>query len=305
MMKGIVMQWLREAGVYRAGVAALEPVSPAMDKAYARWIEAGRHGGMSYMERYADVRRDPRLLLDGAVSLISCAFPYYYPLDSEPVMARYALGDDYHDVVRRRLEDVAEKMRAQWRCATRVCVDTAPLRERYWAVRAGVGFVGRNNQLIVPGGGSYFFLGEILTTLEIAPDESCRLACGDCGACVTACPAGALDGVDNALDARRCLSCLTIEHRGDFPPGTRLHGHLYGCDECQRVCPHNAHPAISSIPEFRPRPAVAGMTLERAAGLSQAEFSAIFVRSAVKRTKLAGLQRNAKAILDDKNRTVK
>lgn len=297
MMKTLLKQWLAEAGVYRAGVARVEPVTPDAVAAYRDWIATGRHGPLDYMTRYDDVRCDPALLLDGARSVISCAIPYYYSLEREPVMARYALGDDYHDVVRRRLEGVAAMMCDRWGGVTRVCVDTAPLRERYWAVKAGVGFVGLNNQLIVPGGGSYFFLGEILTTLEIDADEPCGLSCGDCGACVDACPARALDVVRGPLDARRCLSCLTIELRGDLPEGTCLEGHLYGCDECQRVCPHNAAPAVSTIPEFRPRPEVVAMSAERAATLSQGEFSAIFKGSAVKRAKLAGLQRNARAIL--------
>lgn len=294
---------LREADAYRWGVARCEPVSPDDIGLYTRWTAGGNHAGMSYLEKYGEVRSDPHLLLDGAQSLIVCAFPYYHPVEysaDRPRFARYALATDYHEVVRERLTRAATAIREQWGGETRVCVDTAPLRERYWAVRAGLGFIGRNCQLIIPGAGSYFFIGTILTTVTLEPDAPCTLGCGDCGRCLKACPTGALGaGLENEntgfpiLDARRCISYLTIEHRGPLPENPRLGNRIYGCDVCADVCPHNAAPPVTTIPEFIPRQSVTSLTLADITSLTPERFASIFTHSAVKRTKLAGLIRNA------------
>ena len=284
-----------EAGAYRAGFAEAVPVDDADSRRYDGWIAGGYHGSLGYMERYDAVRRDPRLLLEGAATVISAAFSYYTPVEwpaGSLRIARYALGDDYHDVLRRRLTEVARTIESRYGGATRVCVDTAPLRERYWAERAGVGFTGRNGQLIVPGAGSYFFLAEILTTLSIEPDGPIAASqCDGCNRCRRSCPAGALDGTGR-VDSRRCLSCLSIEHRGPFESPVSLGNRLYGCDMCQDVCPHNANPPLAVIPEFAPRQELLSLTPERIEALDPSDFAALFRRSAIKRAKLEGLQRN-------------
>lgn len=284
------------AGAFKAGVAEALPVDSEATLQYERWIADGRHAGMDYMTRYDDVRRDPRLLLDGARSIISAAFPYYNEATFAPHalrIARYALGDDYHEVVRRRLQDAAAWIAARTGADCRVTVDTAPLRERYTAVKAGLGFIGRNNMLIIPGAGSYFFLGEIITTLPLPADSPMTGAgCGNCRRCIDACPGNALDG-QSGVDARRCLSYLTIEHRGDFPAGVAIGKRLYGCDECQDVCPYNRHPAPSAIPEFKPRPALLSLSRDNVLDMEQAQFSTVMRHSAIKRAKLDGLRRNA------------
>lgn len=361
------------AGAYAVGVAEIAPLPPSESDRYRRWIAQGMHAGMDYMARHLELRDDPSLLLPGATSIISCAFSYYSPLPeayatasaSTPVpdggasgvlrWARYALGTDYHEVLRSRLGEVAAWITDQTGASCRVCVDTAPLRERYWAFRSGIGFIGLNDQLIIPGAGSYFFLGEILTTLPLKPDAPCTLTCGSCRACIKACPGHALiptaDSLGSStiaptphsladtatqphaaptshpladtgskphatpslhpladigsqphaagdhhsfLDARKCLSYLTIEHRGDFPEGTAIGNHIYGCDICQEVCPHNVNPPVTKIPEFAPRPEILSLTREEILAMSQADFSRIFTHSAIKRTKLAGLHRNAR-----------
>lgn len=284
----------RRHGIEHFGVAEAGPVDAEAVARYRRWLAEGRHAGMAYMERYDDLRDDPRLLLPSARSIISCAIGYYHPA-SQPVesprIAMYARGDDYHEVVRERLSAMADEIRGRWGGETRVCVDTAPIRERYWAMRAGVGFIGRNNHLIIPGYGSYFFLGEILTTVRFAPDKPLDIGCGNCRRCLDACPGGALTA-DGALDARQCLSYLTIEHRGPLPAGTRLGNHLYGCDECQLACPHNRNAAATTEGRFHPRAAVMNLSREEVAAMTQERFSALFRHSAVKRAKLAGLLRN-------------
>lgn len=277
-----------EVGAAACGAVAAGPVSAEARAQYAAWLAEGRAAGMDYLSRYDDVRSDPRQLMDDARTLVVCAFGYY---TAEPVrlpVALYARGEDYHTVVRRRMEQLGERLGGRWR----VCVDTAPLRERYWAARAGLGFIGLNNQLIIPGMGSYFFLGTLVWDGEVTPlSEPLQQQCDRCGRCIAACPAGALDG-RGGVDARRCLSYLTIEHRGDFPPGTELHGHLYGCDECQLCCPHNARPIPTAIAEFHPAEALRCLTAADIRTMTPEQFSVLFRRSAIKRTKLAGLQRN-------------
>lgn len=292
---GIDREAVREAalaaGAFRCGFAAVGPVDPEAVERYRRWLSEGRHGEMAYLEKYDDVRCDPSLLLEGSRTLISCAFNYT-PAVHHPHIADYALGRDYHEVVRELLSDFAAWLRGRYGGETRVCVDTAPLRERYWAVKAGVGYLGLNNYLIVPGAGASFFLGEVLWTGEVEPDEPCRLHCRGCGACVRACPAGAL-AADGYVDARRCLSYLTIEHRGDLPSGTPLGEHLYGCDVCRLVCPECTGAPVTDIGDFRPSSALMALDRERIANLTQDDFSALFRHSAIRRAKLAGLRRNA------------
>lgn len=292
---------LKDSGVFKSGVAVAEEVDGGVMAAYGRWISAGMHGGMTYLEKYGDIRANPSLLLPGARSVVSCAFNYWWGKCTESPLqwASYALGDDYHDVVRSRLQGVADWIRAEFGAECRVCVDTAPIPERYWAVRSGIGFIGLNRQLIIPGAGSRFLLGEIVTTLELSPDAPCTLACGECRRCLHACPGGAL--ADDGQDARRCLSYLTIEHRGEFPDDTRLGRHVYGCDVCQDVCPHNLNAPISEIEEFRPRAAIVGLDTDSILAMRQEDFSGIFRKSAIKRAKIAGLQRNAAKIASEEN----
>lgn len=278
----------------RVGFARAEPVEPSDIDCFRRWIAAGHHSGMAYMERYGDLRANPALLLPGAQTVIAVAVNYHHrqrqPAGA-PLIAEYAHGSDYHEVVRERLETLAGYIREQWGGATRVCVDTAPLRERYWAVKAGVGFRGRNGTVIVPGLGSLCFLGAILTTVEFPPDSRLGRECEGCDACVRACPGQAILA-DGTVDAARCLSYLTIEHRGPLPDGFSTGNRLYGCDCCQQVCPHNRDIPPTRIPDFNMRPAIALLTRESVAAMTQEQFSAIFTRSAVKRAKLAGLLRN-------------
>lgn len=295
-------------GVYRYGIAEATAVETANVSRYNKWISDGYHAEMDYLNRYHDVRSNPQLLLEGATSVICCAFPYYSPTKRAPGslrIARYALGADYHDIVRRRLETAAERIREIYGGETRVCVDTAPLRERYWAERSGVGFVGRNNHLIIPGAGSFFFLGEILTTAKFVPTEpsqeliAAKQMCLDCGRCIKACPTKALS-TDGRCDAGKCLSYITIEHRGEFTEEVDLHDTFYGCDRCGDACPHNQHPVETTIAEFTPRERLLRLSAEEMLEMSQEEYAELFRGSAMKRAKLAGLQRNARQIVKEK-----
>lgn len=309
MSVGDLKEALRAAalrgGACAVGFARCEPVDGEVCRSYEAWIAGGCHGSMGYLERYPDLRRDPALLLPGARTVVVCAFPYYDSTECAGLkLARYARGDDYHEALRARLQPVAELLGSEG-FGHRICVDTAPLFERYWAQKAGVGFIGRNRLLIVPGWGSYVFLSEILTDAEIAPDEPLGRQCDGCGRCVAACPGGALRA-PSGFDARRCLSYLTIEYRGELPaeidgrPLGRLMGDcVYGCDVCQQVCPHNARVPETPVGEFRLRPALRLLSRRELLEMDQDTFSTIFRHSAVKRAKLAGLRRNAGALRPD------
>ncbi|MDE5608201.1 MAG: tRNA epoxyqueuosine(34) reductase QueG [Muribaculaceae bacterium] len=291
----IIIDLARQSGIDRIGFAEATPVTPEQTDHYSSWLKASLHAGMDYLERYPDIRTDPRLLLPGARTVISCAISYWHAeeqLPDSPRIAQYAHGDDYHDVVRRILSPVADEIARRWGAETRICVDTAPIHERYWALRSGIGFRGRNGLVIAPGIGSYFFLGEIITTHPFLPTEPLATGlCDDCGRCIRECPGHALRG-DGTLDCSRCMSYLTIEYRGDFPEGFHTGRRLAGCDRCQQVCPHNASPQPTRHPEFHLRPTLASLTVEQVAALTPETYATLLRRSSLKRIKLPALLRN-------------
>lgn len=299
------------SGCVAVGFAEAAPVSQDEHQSYLEWLAEGKNAGMDYLNRHASLRLDPDTLLPGVRTVISMAFSFhpekFRPLDAD-MIACYAYGRDYHDVIRRRLRPIVKDLKDQSGGEWRICVDTAPIAERYWAVKAGVGVRLANGCVDVPGYGNMVFLAEILTTLEIPADSPlpCNTDCHACGACRKICPAGAL-GEDGRIDARRCLSYLSIEHRGEWteadmveamntPAGQKC---LYGCDLCLRVCPKNQHHPSTQIGEFAPLPATSNMPelleLTRADILSMTEedFRAYFSHSAAKRAGFEGLRRNA------------
>lgn len=283
-----------ELGLAKVGIAKVTDVPKPIIEKYDHWISNGCQGEMAYMEKYRDVRQNPRLLLENARSAIVVVANYHHnakKAENAPKWASYALGDDYHEVMRGKLSQLATYIQENWGGDTRVCVDTAPIFERYWAQQAGVGFIGRNSMLIVPEIGSYVFIGIILSTIEFQPDEPCILDCIGCNACIRHCPGKAIS-LNGTIDARRCHSYLTIEYRGELPDELDLNGKVYGCDMCQSVCPHNLNAPVTQIAEFLPRKEILNLTHEDIDAMTQEEFSRIFSHSAIKRTKLIGLQRN-------------
>ena len=293
-------------GVRRFAVTSCtEGVDAADQSLFHDFVAKQHHGTMQYLERNDNLRFNPAELLPGAQSIIICAIPYYTPIPSGTLpIATYAWGDDYHTVLRRRLEQAVAQLRETLGGEYRICIDSAPVRERYWAAKAGLGFIGLNGHLIVPGCGSYVFLAEILSTVALphgtTTPQPLPSSCGQCMRCITMCPAKALSP-DGSLDARKCLSYLTIEHRGPFPPDTDTAGRLYGCDRCAQVCPHNSHPEPCSIQELMPRPDLLTITLTDILHMTPEQFSATFRNSPIKRIKLTGLQRNAQALLTPRN----
>ncbi len=248
----------RECGFELSGIARAEP---AADFArYEQWSAAGRAGEMRYLtDRRAELRRDPRSLLPSARSII-CVGKLYNtsPQIKDPAISRYAWGTaDYHDVLREGLEKMVERLQALEPFEWKICVDTAPLLERTYARQAGLGWIGKNTCLINEPQGSWFFLGEILTSLEIEPDTPPPDRCGSCTRCIEACPTQAIvpEGNGWTVDARSCISYLTIELRGPIPE--ELHAatghHIFGCDICQDVCPWNSRAPITAEPAFAQR----------------------------------------------------
>lgn len=246
-------------GFARVGVARVEPLGEEAEH-LERWLAAGHHGTMTWMKETASLRLEPSRpeILDGARSIVVLAAPYARaPAAVGPtpgLVARYARGRDYHNVLRRPLGRLARWLREQGHGA-RATVDSAPVYERAWAARAGVGFIGKNCALIVPGLGSHLFLATLLTTAELEPDEPIATRCGSCRACLDACPTDAFVG-PRELDARRCVSYLTIEHRGAIEPSlmSAIGAWFLGCDGCQDVCPYNRrlHQGAFSTESYAP-----------------------------------------------------
>lgn len=293
-------RWAVEAGFDRAGVAPLEP--SAHRRALGRWLARGEHAGMEWMGRRREVRADPARLLPGARSVL-CVALRYWPLEGEeepagdlwPRVARYARGRDYHDVMGRRLQALAARIRDAFPgCGTRPYVDTGPLLERELAARAGLGTVGKNTHLLDRSGGSYFFLGELLLTLDLTPGDPVADLCGRCRRCLDACPTGALPE-PYRLDANRCISYWTIEHRGDLPPEARemVGQWVFGCDVCQEVCPWNHRPRPGGEPRLRLPLERRELDLAGLLALDRGGYVRRFRVSPMKRAKLEGLQRNA------------
>ncbi len=286
-----------------AGIAELGPVGTA--PAFDAWIEAGRAGVMHYLERGAEKRRDSRRPRPGTTHALVVALDYGGREPSGPV-ARYARGLDYHDVMEAKLRAVHARLEADvgHTIAGKPYVDTGPLLERDLARRAGLGWFGKNTNLLNPGLGSFFFLGVLVLELEMATDAPFEVdRCGTCTRCIEACPTQAIVA-PRELDATRCISYLTIELKDAIDEALRplMGGLVYGCDICQEVCPWNVKFAReNSVPEFAPRDVIAGKDARTLAGdvlaMTPYQFSTAFKGSPMKRAKLRGLKRNAAVVL--------
>jgi epoxyqueuosine reductase len=309
MRTGEVRELARECGFELAGVAAAEPL-PDHDW-YREWVDAGFAGEMSYLAgRRAEVRRDPRELLASARSVIcvgrlyNTPWPYSTRFSDEERgwISRYAWGSDYHDEMRRGLErlDAALRERAGAGYQSKICVDTAPLLERSYARMAGLGWIGKNTCLINQESGSWFFLGELLVSMKLAPDAPPPDRCGTCTRCIDACPTNAIvPGPGRpeacptyAIDSRLCISYFTIELRGSVPEERRagMGPHVFGCDICQDVCPWNRRAPETAREEYEP--SRFAPRLEEMAAITAEEFRRMFAGTPVSRARYAGFLRN-------------
>jgi epoxyqueuosine reductase len=308
-----IRQKAREMGFGAVGFAPAH--ASAYGDAYTQWIGEGMHGEMAYLAREDAVakRRDPAVLVPGARSAVVVAMEYYNAdadaaVSADPsrgIVARYARNDDYHELMKERLIALQDWINAELLPVQgRAYVDTGAVLERELASRAGLGWFGRNTMLIQPRRGSYWFLGTLLLDAELAYDEPfAKDHCGTCSACVSACPTGALLGRDEAgaprMDARRCISYLTIELRDPIPRELRpmIGNRIYGCDICQEVCPWNSFATPSSEEAFLAREGLDGPSLIEWMTMTQDEFSARFKGSPIKRAKRRGLLRNVAVAL--------
>lgn len=313
------------ASACRVSFAKVAPVDKAFTELFNSWLSQGFHAGMQYMENHGQIRCNPALLLKDqpdltnisgdagnkpatmTATIMMFAFSYNHGYRHDGI-ASYALGNDYHDVLRQRVSTLIDKLKQclkeQYGYDTendkfRICIDSAPLHERYWAVKSGLGYPTRNGNITVPGMGSMVFLASVIMTLDVTSDTPLpqdKNPCEGCNACIKTCPSAALQ--DNGIvDSRRCLNYLTIEHRGEWDEESRhiiqqSSRPIFGCDACLRVCPLNKFPNKQVLPEFRPRPEILSLTTEQIQAMTQEEFSTIFKGSPIKRCKLYGLKRN-------------
>ncbi|MGB7923120.1 MAG: tRNA epoxyqueuosine(34) reductase QueG [Pyrinomonadaceae bacterium] len=271
------------------------------------WLRRGFHGEMRWMEREPAQRTDPRLLMPTARSVVVVALNYYTPHEHAPASAtgkisRYAWGDDYHEVVGSRLKSLLAWIKEQWPEAEgKPCVDIQPMMDKAWGVRAGLGWIGKHSNLITRDYGSWVFIGELLLNLELAYDtDVVEDHCGSCTLCIDACPTGAITEA-YVVDSNKCISYATIELRAPVIPedvAANMDGWLYGCDVCQDVCPWNRFEKPTADESFEPRAGSIAPALTDILELTPEAYVERFRRSPIKRAKLAGLKRNASALLE-------
>lgn len=289
-------------GFSACGIAVADRVPEEEYEKVELWLKQNMHGSMSYLERNAHLRRDPRALVEGTQSLIVVAMNYYpkqFQSQDQPQFAYYAYGKDYHKVVKKRLQALLDYIRVeidgsvQGRCFA----DSAPILERYWAVQAGLGWRGKNGLLIIPGAGSFFVLGTLLVSLKLEPDQVQPNRCGSCTRCLDHCPTKALIGA-GVMDARRCISYLTIEQQDEIPSeiAPLLGNQIYGCDICQKVCPWNRYSQASGITEFMMSDTIKTISAKQIEEMKEEEFALFFAGSPIKRAGLKGLKRTLRAI---------
>jgi epoxyqueuosine reductase len=298
-------QHAHELGFDLAGIATATEAD-SFDRLRA-WLDQGFAGEMSYMERHAEARRHPSSILPEVRSVLMVAMNYHSSSPrGEGGIARYALGTDYHDVLRARLNQLLAWVQHEVPgCRGRGVVDTAPLLERDFARRAGLGWFGKNTMLLNKRLGSFFFLGALLLDLDLRPDPAHETShCGTCTACLDACPTRAFPG-PYLLDARRCISYLTIELKGPVPAELRegIGDWLFGCDVCQDVCPWNRKAPVGTEPDLQPRADLVAVDPLELLGLTEAEFRHRFRTTALMRTRRRGLLRNAALVLGNRGDT--
>jgi len=299
--------WGRELGFQQVGITDTELASH--EKLLQKWLKKGFHGSMEYMQRHGTLRSRPAELVPGTVRVISARMDYLtaeakpaVDLMADPesaLVSRYALGRDYHKVLRKRLQKLAERISDETGpFGYRAFVDSAPVLEKALAEKAGLGWIGKHSNLLNLRAGSWFFLGEIYTDLPLPMDIPAENHCGDCVRCLAACPTGAIVG-PYQVDARKCISYLTIELKGPIPEPLRplMGNRIFGCDDCQLVCPWNRFAKMSEEPDFLPRNGLDAESLVQIFGWSEAEFLERTRGSAIRRTGYTGWLRNVAVAL--------
>ena len=276
---------------------AAPAIAPQGYDSFLDWLQRGYAGEMSYLDRRKEERGDPRSLLPGAQSVFCVALSYnpkpeHYPLLEKHAISCYAWGRDYHEVLREKMDILISYLCGELApgATAKAYVDTGPILERSYSASAGLGWIGKNTLLLNKKFGSFLFLGEIVTDVELAPDEPVENLCKTCTACLDACPTGALEE-PGLLNATKCISYLTLEHRSALPK-IGLHGYLAGCDLCQTVCPYNVNAPAGREEGFQLRPEVLELTREKAGQMTETEFKTFTHHSALERIKYPMWKRN-------------
>ncbi len=283
-------------GFSYVGVAAARRLNEEADRVEA-WLKQGKHGSMHYMQQHFDKRLDPTLLVPGAKSVISLMYNYYTEKEqcdaTAPKISKYAYGKDYHFVIKDKLKSLTQAIETHiGDIDGRAFVDSAPVLERVWAKEAGLGWVGKNTLLLNKNAGSYFFLAEIISDLELEYDSPVKDHCGTCTACIDACPTDAIKPYE--VDGSKCISYLTIELKDEIPATFKgkMENWMFGCDICQQVCPWNRFSKPHNEPQFQPKDDLLNMTQSDWHEITEEVFRQLFKNSAVRRTKFSGLKRN-------------
>jgi epoxyqueuosine reductase len=288
-----------ELGFFYCGFSKadfLEEEAPRLEK----WLNLNYQGKMSYMANYFDKRLDPRLLVDDAKTVVSLLLNYY-PEEIQnaesPKISKYAYGEDYHTVIKDKLKELIQYLKENiGEINGRAFVDSAPVMDKVWANKSGLGWIGKNSNLIHPKEGSFFFIAELILDIEIEPDGPMKDYCGTCTRCIDACPTGAIVQ-PYVVDGSKCISYLTIELKDELLPNEfkgKMDNWMFGCDICQDVCPWNRFSKITQEQRFKPNPLLLELKSNDWKELNEEVFNQLFKHSAVKRTKFTGLQRNIK-----------
>ena len=299
----LIKQKAEKFGFQSCGISKaefLEEEAPRLET----WLNKGYHGEMKYMENHFDKRLNPTLLVDGAKSVISLSYNYFPKVKIDEInnfkISKYAYGEDYHEVIKDILKNmVAELQEEIGEFGFRVFVDSAPVLEKAWARKSGLGWVGKNANLITKKHGSFYFLAEIICDLELEYDLAVTDHCGSCRACIDACPTQAIVS-DRIVDGSKCISYATIELKNEIPDyfNGKMNDWIFGCDVCQDVCPWNRFSAPTLQEKFAPNFQKLNFRKNEWKELTQELFSEIFKKSAVKRTKFSGLMRNINLLND-------
>lgn len=298
----VVKQLAKEFGFMYCGVSKAEQLQEEA-KNLEQWLNNGMHGKMHYMENHFDKRIDPRILVPGAKSVVSLLFNYYNPekqADPEsPKISSYAYGEDYHFVIKEKLQALIESIRKEIGDVDgRVFVDSAPVMDKAWAVKSGLGWMGKNTNLITKNSGSWFFIAEMIIDLPLIADGPIKDYCGSCTRCIDACPTSAITPYQ--VDGSKCISYFTIELKEAIPPSLKgsFDNWMFGCDVCQQVCPWNRFAKKHNEPKLLPENGLLEMQKSDWTELSQEVFSKLFSKSAFKRTGYLGLIRNIEFLED-------
>ncbi len=296
-----IEQIASECGIDKIGAVRADRLDTEAER-LSEWIATGFHGEMAWMAREPEKRTDPMLIFPDAKTVLVAAVNYYTPHSHTTAgkISRYAWGDDYHDVVKEKLRALLSRLQAEDPAIKgKICVDTTPIMEKAWAVRAGLGWIGKHSNVITKELGSWVFLGELILNVEVSGSVPVvEDHCGTCTACIDACPTDAIVQ-PYVVDSRKCISYATIELRDDKLPSDiaeNLNDWIYGCDICQDVCPWNRFEKPTVEPRFEPRNGETSLDPSTLAEMEHEEYATRFRKSAMKRTKLSGLKRNAREL---------